>query len=237
MTSLSPHGLIVPAAGDFVTELRMAIAENATRLRSAVLYSEGAINDRGAAGIAGRLFRSTDEIPSQLYLDTGAAWRVLPADGWTVGDKKTSLQSADHAPLGGGLYLWLLGDGRELDVGYTTLITLLAGNPFGVGANGRPRLPDHRGRVDVMPDGTAGRLVGGALGEAAGEEKHTLTIAEMPSHTHGLGFTAAGPNYGGVMNNNTDGSIQSTTHETGGGSAHDNMQPYLVGGNVFVRAW
>ena len=65
--------------------------------------------------------------------------------------------------------------------------------------------------------------------EIGGFKTHTLTTAEIPSHTHG--FTAFQTTSG--TNNRTGGgalsvSASSTTASTGGGGAHNNVQPYIV---------
>lgn len=76
------------------------------------------------------------------------------------------------------------------------------------------------------------------IGKAGGEKKHTLTVNEMPSHTHrwhyaitsGHGSTewiSAGTNKTGT----TGGVIE----ETGGSQAHNNMQPYEVVGYMWIR--
>lgn len=94
-------------------------------------------------------------------------------------------------------------------------------------------LPDLRGRVPVGVDGAAARLGSNdTLGKAAGEEKHTLTTAEMPSHNHGFSFfllTSPGgnptpPTGTGLPN----GSGGGTTENKGGGEAHNIMQPYQI---------
>ncbi len=58
----------------------------------------------------------------------------------------------------------------------------------------RRQRPDHlrtadlRGRV-AIGEGAAPGGSWHTLGEAAGEEAHTLTVAEMPPHTHGYPVT------------------------------------------------
>ncbi|WP_279001772.1 phage baseplate protein [Thomasclavelia cocleata] len=66
--------------------------------------------------------------------------------------------------------------------------------------------------------------------KTGGEKKHTLTINEMPAHSHedakarGLQNTATGSaKYGFIM----DGSYSSTAY-TGGNESHNNLQPYIT---------
>ena len=101
--------------------------------------------------------------------------------------------------------------------------------------------PDHRGRViagqDDMGGSSANRIVtgfnGDTLGLAGGAETHTLTEAEMPAHTH----PHTGPNSAQAADSgsNVGGQPQAqTTSSTGGGGAHNNLQPTIIA-NVFIK--
>lgn len=134
---------------------------------------------------------------------------------------------------------WLLTFGQA--VSRTTYAALFAaiGTTYGSGDGSTTfNLPDLRGRVVAGEDdmgGTAANRIttagsgisGTTLGAAGGSQTHTLTTAQMPSHTHNYiisnssGGTRARD--GGTLNAGTG-----TTASAGSDEAHNNTQPTII---------
>tara|TARA_R100001443_G_scaffold8521_1_gene17890 strand:+ start:13116 stop:13832 length:717 start_codon:yes stop_codon:yes gene_type:complete len=64
--------------------------------------------------------------------------------------------------------------------------------------------------------------------ETGGSKTHTLTIAEMPSHTHNVTMSTSDTDNNNLSEGDTSGTSSFTTSSTGGGGAHNNVQPYIV---------
>lgn len=140
---------------------------------------------------------------------------------------KVSAYAGSSAPSG-----WLLCDGSA--VSRTTYAALFAiiGTVFGSG-NGSTtfNLPNSKGRAIVGRD--SGQTEFDVVGETGGAKTHTLITAEMPAHTHPIPKVASKSNSsvgygtGNVwFEDGSPGTGFATT--TGGGGAHNNLQPYLV---------
>lgn len=92
------------------------------------------------------------------------------------------------------------------------------------------RLPDLRGRFIAGYSDTDSEY--NRKGNAGGEKRHTLTIAEMPAHTHDYDIPGYGnydlQHWSGKSNHDKEEPDRFTTKSTGGGAAHENRPPYYV---------
>ncbi len=136
---------------------------------------------------------------------------------------------------------WLFAYGQAVSrTTYADLFTAV-GTTYGSGDGSTTfNLPDLRGRViagqDDMGGASANRLTdqsggldGDVLGDTGGSETHTLTVAEMPSHSHATIRRVSGSL--SYVNDAGTGSPSLTSHNTGstgGGGAHNNVQPTII---------
>jgi len=132
---------------------------------------------------------------------------------------------------------WALTDGQLLPINQNQALFSLLGTNFGGDGRVNFGLPDLRSRTPIHVGN------GHTLGERGGEQAHTLSIAEIPTHVHvanasnnvgsdqvpGNNLLAnSAPNtlYGPVQN--LTALRASTVASVGGSQAHLNMMPFLT---------
>ena len=136
---------------------------------------------------------------------------------------------------------YLLCDGAAISRTTYSALFAVSGTTYGVGDGASTfNIPDLRGRVIAGQDdmggasanrltGLSGGLDGDTLGASGGSESHLLTIAEMPAHTHAVKLDvfiprgdSAAEAAGAAPN------LNGTSGSTGGGGAHNNVQPTII---------
>ena len=136
---------------------------------------------------------------------------------------------------------WAFCNGQILPIAQNTALFSLLGTTYGGNGQTTFALPDNRGRTPIHVGS------GHTLGERGGEQAHTLSISELPTHTHVLSAVQTGTvsgnktgAIGAALSTSTPNNIYSsaisnlvslnagTVTSVGGSQAHLNMQPYLT---------
>jgi len=130
---------------------------------------------------------------------------------------------------------WALCNGQLLPINQNQALFSLLGTTYGGDGRVNFALPDLRGRVPLHTG------QGHTLGEVGGEQAHTLTVNELPTHTHfesavsGNGTTPVptGHLLASALNVYSPASgltalAPTSVTNVGGSQAHQNMQPFLT---------
>jgi microcystin-dependent protein len=140
------------------------------------------------------------------------------------------IMSFGFAPKG-----WALCNGQFLPINQNQALFSLLGTTYGGDGRVNFALPDLQGRTPIHMGS------GHTLGEKAGEQAHTLGIAELPTHTHVMQASPtdgdqviATNNYLAPVNQlygapaNLTSLAPASITNIGGSQAHLNMQPFLT---------
>jgi len=139
--------------------------------------------------------------------------------------------AGNYAPSG-----WAFCDGQILPISENETLFQLIGTTYGGDGENTFALPDLRGRIPIHQGN------GFILAETGGAEEITLTVNQIPTHSHMLlasrdAGNSPNPANATLATNNIidlysgdspDVELHAATLvPTGGGQPHNNMQPYL----------
>jgi microcystin-dependent protein len=144
------------------------------------------------------------------------------------------IMSFNFAPQG-----WAQCNGQLLPINQNQALFSLLGTMYGGNGQTNFALPNLRGQVPAH--------IGGGFkvqGETAGQETHTLSIAEIPTHAHvwnavNIPATTSNSNANVTLSQSVQSNLYSAPSNlqamapnmvgnTGGSQAHENRQPYLT---------
>src|SRR5712692_5337495 len=132
---------------------------------------------------------------------------------------------------------WALCNGQLLPINQNQALFSLLGTTFGGDGRVNFGLPNLQGQTPIHVGN------GHTLGEKGGQQAHTLSVSELPTHVHtAVASSATGTQpvpvaafYGVAAeqpylppDNNLGALNAATIPNVGGSQAHLNMQPYLV---------
>jgi microcystin-dependent protein len=139
--------------------------------------------------------------------------------------------AGNFAPAG-----WMFCEGQLLPISENETLFQLIGTTYGGDGQNTFQLPDLRGRIPIHQGN------GFTLAETGGMEEITLTVSQIPAHTHALLAAATNGdqtspqgnvlansfNIAPYINDVTNGNMNAAaTTSTGGSQPHNNFQPYL----------
>lgn len=143
--------------------------------------------------------------------------------------------AGNFAPAG-----WMFCEGQLIPISENETLFQLIGTIYGGDGQSTFGLPDLRGRVPIHA-GQGPGLSPHTIGEAAGVEQVTLSVNQIPSHSHAM-VGSTDPATSRAASNNVFGRAPAEAYASeftpaplnaasispvGGSQPHENLQPYL----------
>lgn len=137
--------------------------------------------------------------------------------------------------------MWVPGDIKELACNASYIAANFDNTGLGINerqgwaiCNGNNGTINKKGRVSVMLDTAQTEF--DTIGKTGGAKTHSLTVSEMPSHTHGIKYFPKGAGDGNNVigiEATPNGPLTDLIQNTGGNQEHNNLQPYIV--TLFIQ--
>ena len=136
---------------------------------------------------------------------------------------------------------WMFCEGQLLPIAQNDALFTLIGTTYGGDGQSTFALPDLRSRVPIH-QGTGPSGITYQMAEAAGVEEVTLTVQQIPAHTHAMLASSANASTGNAQNNvlaqtptadfysgdPPDAALAANSiTPVGGSQPHTNAQPFL----------
>lgn len=137
---------------------------------------------------------------------------------------------------------WMFCQGQVLPIAQNTALFSLLGTNYGGNGQTTFALPDLRGRAPVH-QGQGPGLSNRNIGEASGSEKVSLSVQQLPQHTHGVAYGGLGSQaspQSGLLGTTSAGDFRYSTAAasatlpantltlSGSSQPHENRSPYLA---------
>jgi microcystin-dependent protein len=135
---------------------------------------------------------------------------------------------------------YALCNGQTMAISQNAALFSLLGTTYGGNGTSTFQLPNLQGRAPIH-FGTSTAGIGYVLGQTGGEESHTLSLNELPNHTHmlnanksagnavlGSGNLPAAPAEKAYNATPTVSLSSASIASLGGNQPHSNQQPFLV---------
>jgi microcystin-dependent protein len=133
---------------------------------------------------------------------------------------------------------WAMCNGQLLPINQNQALFSLLGTTYGGDGRVNFALPNLQGRIPIHVGS------GHTLGERGGEQAHTISISEVPTHTHtasaaNVAATSNAPSNTRMISQSTGANMYTAASNlqamapqalatVGGSQAHPNTQPYLT---------
>ena len=171
---------------------------------------------------------TTPALNNQVYpwLDEDGNWWIYK-DGYWLRKNPVAIGSSERR-----VYVGTTTDLQTYDGGNTNTLSNWSGPMWEVDTEFEARFPVGAGTFAASGVVVVqGKVTSTAV---AGEDKHTLTIPEMPSHTHSFfPLVTADANNGGANGVQYGATANVATSSTGGDAAHNNLPPFY--GVYFIK--